>query len=464
MNIVLLLVKKMQKEIAKNVIQVAEPVHMPETLTNVYHALKLMQNGKCVDNCDAAKAASAQNVCEPCDVSCATCCTPGITTGCLSCKGDNVLSNGKCLEKCPDGFAATADKVCAPCEGTCSTCDKPNNANECKTCSGKLLLDGKKCTSNCEAGKAPGADGKECQACAATCATCSTPTDQKQCTTCKENTFLLSGECLKQCPDKYIGEAGVCNNCDASCLTCSKSNAKNACLTCMNILDGTKCVDTCPAGKAAESGVCQSCNNICANCSSPNNENACTTCQYPSYQVRNTCVKGDDLMKQLALSTSQSSTSTATSKRIKQSQYYACGVKAKISTSTNDAVGATAVYFMMCYYSVWNSQQPLTPYAGDWGSWTGGNSYTMCPTGKFITQIDSKLAKKNTGYNGIRFKCEGSNTVHSVGESPWGTWQGYQSCPSGYKYIHGLDVYYQKPGGAFTDDHGMVGLSIYCTH
>ena len=204
----------------------------------------LTPTGQCVDKCEKLGGyyTNGNNVCQPCDPSCASCTAAGADK-CLSCPAGKVLkytdesnpSDGSCMDECKTGASGCADY-------------------------GATIGGSKYCSKCSETSQAP-LNGN-CAANTARTQFCTTAKDGA-CTQCVNNYFLLNGGCYqttrqpgsqvctaadatgkcKTCTNGQTADTsiGVCPACPAGCSKCSGSSTCTACLT-GYYLSGTKCV------------------------------------------------------------------------------------------------------------------------------------------------------------------------------------------------------------------------------
>ncbi|EFO62896.1 VSP [Giardia lamblia P15] len=224
-----------------------------EACTECNNGNCLTPTSQCVLACETLGAyyADSNNVCQPCDPSCASCLGTD-KTKCTACPAGKALKytndeqpeqGGACVDEC----RADADG-CAECGATiggtkyCSRCgassDYPVNG-VCRTTPGR-----------------------------ASTAACKTPDNKGGCTVCAANYFLQNGGCYKT--DRQPGvQVCITVTPDGKCETCANSRPA----------DGT--------------GACPSCDPTCKTCTDASDASMCSSCFVGYYQVGTKCVKCD---------------------------------------------------------------------------------------------------------------------------------------------------------------------------
>ena len=115
---------------------------------------------------------TSNNVCELCDISCATCSAAG-EASCLACSGNRVLSEGVC--ECPTGYYNTGKPSCSQCYSLrCSACTGAS-PGECTACtSGYFWVDSlAECVQICPEGFYADSNTQTCKPCNSICNGCS---------------------------------------------------------------------------------------------------------------------------------------------------------------------------------------------------------------------------------------------------------------------------------------------------
>ncbi|GAB1227985.1 hypothetical protein ENUP19_0367G0018 [Entamoeba nuttalli] len=198
--------------------------------------------------CEEGKFLDQDNVCQPCDINCATC--YGNTTNCTTCnfgykltKNNTCESLGSLVESCltffpdasgcaicKDGFYQTY-KNCAECHESCLTCNQ--NAFNCLSCNftGGYYFDieTSKCLSNdtlknctaseydgcvaCEKGTYLSLTYKKCYKCSESCFQCTNSANH--CTECNEGFVLSDGQCKN-----YLDIPNCLSSSNSKCTSC----------------------------------------------------------------------------------------------------------------------------------------------------------------------------------------------------------------------------------------------------
>ena len=200
-----------------------------------------MSNGTCVSFCTDSQYYSADQQCEPCDASCASCSGPGHGS-CTSCDVESVLFDGTCSATCPSRWFVGGRGSCSPCDRTCASCTG-SGARDCTTClpssngtsnpywlgSVGVRRTGGQCLATCPDGFFEQDTNGMCQRCFGACATCGGP-GATACESCSWLTpYFWRGSCYTTCPRGTYNDAGLCRACDASCVEC---DAPGSCLAC----------------------------------------------------------------------------------------------------------------------------------------------------------------------------------------------------------------------------------------
>ncbi|ESU40284.1 Variant-specific surface protein, partial [Giardia duodenalis] len=238
----------------------------------------LTPTGQCVDGCGKLGGYYADNnVCQPCDPSCASCSTAGADK-CLSCPAGKVLRYTS--ESNINGGGSCVDECRA-------------NTDGCVDC-GAVIGGSKYCSKCSEASQAP-LNG-DCAANTARTKFC-TNASNGACTQCANGYFLLDGGCYQtsrqpgsqmctqadsngqcsQCANTLSPSNGVCPACPAGCSTCSGSSTCTACLA-GYYLDSTaskcvKCSENSTNGSNTITGV-----KDCVSCKEPSGASGTVTC------------------------------------------------------------------------------------------------------------------------------------------------------------------------------------------
>lgn len=264
------------------------------------------------NTCAANQYKDGSNVCQSCDVSCATCF--GTATKCTKC-ADKYVANGTGGCVCPgylvSGVCTVCPTLCAVCTaGGCTTCAvgaASNLAGNCECGTGYYLFNnGCALIPTCNTSEYFNLSLKKCSTCHLTCKTCSLGGYQ-DCTACKPNATLMSisgysecrcndgfyldnftGNCLEipTCPSgQYLTTAYKCVSCHPTCMECSgpleqdcTQCKQGVSITITNVTSKTG-VCKCPVGKYFDSSSksCLDCDSSCASCSGAGN-NSCLTC------------------------------------------------------------------------------------------------------------------------------------------------------------------------------------------
>ncbi|KAG2486767.1 hypothetical protein HYH03_014566 [Edaphochlamys debaryana] len=100
---------------------------------------------------------------------------------------------------------------------------------------------------------------------------------------------------------------------------------------------------------------------------------------------------------------------------------------------------------------------------GDWGDWTAmlrcpGSSYAVGANLRLEAPQGSGPLQDDTAANSVQLKCS-DNTELMPHPGWWGTWQGWQTCPTG-QYLCAMKVRYE--GSGVDDDTTLNGLQIAC--
>ena len=259
---------------------------------------------------------------------CAKCSDEGV---CLQCSAGKYLTpTAQCVDDCGKlgGYYKDNNNVCKPCDSSCAACVGAN-ANQCSACpAGKVLKytndsdlnQGGSCVDECKANTGGCADcgatiggSKYCSKCSTTtevsvngvCTAdntrtpaCSVKDNQGGCTTCASGYFLLDNGCYKlnqqpgsqvctaesggkctQCANGMTvnSQTGVCPSCDPSCKTCGAA-AASECASCFSgyYLDSTaKACKKCSENSADNkiTGV-----KDCVSCDPPSSNPGTVTC------------------------------------------------------------------------------------------------------------------------------------------------------------------------------------------
>jgi len=166
----------------------------------------VFKDHQCLDSCGDGFA-SLNRTCLPCDPSCAKCYfieniddlakSSKICTKCISPK---LMNDGKCLDQCPPGKYATPEGICEFCHEACKTCFGGTN-NECRTCNtdlGYLMVSEGRCDfPSCTKGYFYNRTKKACDSCPTICAECTSKTN---CTECVKGYILNQNQkCVNPC-------------------------------------------------------------------------------------------------------------------------------------------------------------------------------------------------------------------------------------------------------------------------
>ncbi|EAR82776.1 leishmanolysin family protein (macronuclear) [Tetrahymena thermophila SB210] len=204
--------------------------------------------------CKDGQYLDANNNCQLCDSSCATCIQT--STRCNSCKSGFVLSRYTCLpSSCQDGFFMNQQGRCLQCSESCTKC--VNNQDNCIECARGYTLD--KATQKC-------IRRQKKQQCHPSCKNCSSPNNDSACLSCKDG--------------HYLNNRSQCLQCDNSCLTCDRYS--DYCTSCqqgfsLDKIQG-KCIPTCRADQFLDvyDNQCKSCEHPCQSCQYY--ANSCLSC------------------------------------------------------------------------------------------------------------------------------------------------------------------------------------------
>ena len=206
--------------------------------------------GICNSSCiDSFWPSESKRLCEPCDIPCLTCQTPGNSISCLSCSDGFYLNNKQCLS-CPIGCA-----ICL-------------SANNCTSCQNQYFLLNFKCLDNCEQGYFKEIYLNLCLFCNSSCLGCDGPTSN-DCIKCKNGEFLMGNK------------SGPCEICDFNCSTCN-GRSELDCLSCNEpfFLEENTCVPSCNIGYYPvlfPKKYCLKCSFSCLQCIA-DGENNCVSC------------------------------------------------------------------------------------------------------------------------------------------------------------------------------------------
>uniref|UniRef100_A0A0C9QJY7 furin n=1 Tax=Fopius arisanus TaxID=64838 RepID=A0A0C9QJY7_9HYME len=229
------------------------------------------------------------NHCKPCHSTCETCAGP-TDNFCISCQSPLLLQNRRCVAQCDDGFYSVAQptrSICSPCLHTCKTCVSRLN---CTACQDGLQLQSGECRSSCAQGYY--SDRGQCAKCYLSCKTCSGPR-RDQCVTCPPGWQLAAGECHPECPEGFFKSNFGCQKCHHYCRTC-KGEGPLECTSCPehSMLEGGLCME-CLGAQYYDplTQLCKNCHSDCRRCSGPG-KFSCAACTLPLHldKLNNQCV------------------------------------------------------------------------------------------------------------------------------------------------------------------------------
>ena len=199
-----------------------------------------------------------------CDYSCEYCVFPNSSSSCTSCKSGYFLQSSpgpsKCLITCPTNtYTNTTNNLCQPCDNSCASCQPPGNSTSCTNCTSGYFLQSaatpNQCLTTCPPHTYKDKINAICLICDPSCKTCENSTTY--CTSCQMGLYLTTGhECLINCPSNEFKFSA-----DGKCyLVCPDGYYGN-------ILDFT-CVKNCPNGTFIKSysNLCESCSFDCQTC------------------------------------------------------------------------------------------------------------------------------------------------------------------------------------------------------
>ncbi|ESO99609.1 hypothetical protein LOTGIDRAFT_173674 [Lottia gigantea] len=243
---------------------------------------KLVQNGRCVDQCSERYYQGQSRLCLDCDESCRTC-NEGTRYHCESCHAGRYWQHGECVPSCGFGFYLL-NRKCLACDDGCSSCIGPEE-DQCLSCTvaDQVLLDGK-CVDFC--GPKYFLQQKECRDCPASCKSCLP--DSAMCASCYDSTLYHDGQCLVECPVGFFpSQDGRCYACHPSCENCFGSNLSE-CLSCHSDsrLNNGICESRCQKEQFyhKSSKRCRACSPDCSECVEDLEglESVCIRCKDPS--------------------------------------------------------------------------------------------------------------------------------------------------------------------------------------
>lgn len=259
----------------------------------------LLQDGRCVEQCDQRHGVKDEKVCLPCTNEFCLECFPNLST-CSKCpKNDDsmyyILYDGNCTNKCPDGTFKDGPQTCSPCHSTCATCEAKD---QCLTCKGNLLgYPNSTCSDSCNATDGQYEDNGVCKDCPIMdCIHCVKDEGKfnPKCIKCNNNTSYLpvNNTCVEKCPLKYFMEESsreciACKNpkCDictpeGECKQCESSPMK---LYLMN----NDCFECNLPSHAVNNYTdsCQECSATCQDCKFESGIEICLKCKEPFYMA-----------------------------------------------------------------------------------------------------------------------------------------------------------------------------------
>ncbi|KAL5018410.1 hypothetical protein ScPMuIL_004132 [Solemya velum] len=310
--------------------------HKPEYCTSCRISEKLVQNGKCVQNCKDGFYPASDGKCKNCHDNCRTCVDES-EYHCVACPPGLLWRDGECITHCGPGFYLQ-NSQCLACYHLCKMCNGPEH-NQCLACSnsGHILQRGQ-CVSKCHGQFY--IRSKECKECPPACGSCLV--DSPTCANCHPGAFLHEGQCMVGCPVGYFSnQERVCVACHPSCKSCRGPSVRHCaactagaeltsqgtcdrpcspgqylhpngdcygcdpdCASCVGTWDGSdtvcmSCVDSmmwpyrsqctieCPPGHYLQGGICRECGYGCLECETPS---ICVQCRLPLMLSDGFCV------------------------------------------------------------------------------------------------------------------------------------------------------------------------------
>jgi proprotein convertase subtilisin/kexin type 5 len=240
------------------------------TCTSCAAGMILDAQGDCLSGCASPSMYydSTTRQCLYCSSACYMCDGP-LSSDCLACSPPLQLFQGSCVTNCPFGYYATASYICQPCEISCASCF--GSASNCTVCPVNTFLlngtAGSYCSSSCGSGFYLNGTLGICQPCHLSCANCTGPAIN-QCSSCQTGALLWQGLCIAFCPNGtalvQTATMSSCQSCPSNCLNCTSTSSYGLnCTLCVSplfLINGS-CLQNCPVGtyKSLSSLSCISC-------------------------------------------------------------------------------------------------------------------------------------------------------------------------------------------------------------
>jgi len=150
----------------------------------------VFKDHQCLDSCGDGFA-SLNRTCLPCDPFCANCYfieNPDNLSKsskiCTKCMQPKLMNDGKCVDECPPGKYANSDGLCKFCHEACKECSGGTN-NECKNCNsdlGYLMVSEGRCDfMTCTKGYFYNRTRRACDSCPSACTECISLTNCTEC-------------------------------------------------------------------------------------------------------------------------------------------------------------------------------------------------------------------------------------------------------------------------------------------
>ena len=180
----------------------------------------------------------------------------------LSCQPppNGYVVHDQCIEKCPKGTFKNEDNVCELCNIKCATCSK--NPENCLSCREPYFHDGTGCAVTCPDGRYPNSTVRHCLDCSNDCMTCSERADRcsscrrpllhngTRCSsTCPDNMYRKEYSCVKDCGLRHYTSNKVCHACPLNCLVCTSASKCKACEYGFVLTKQGKCDSKCSANE-----------------------------------------------------------------------------------------------------------------------------------------------------------------------------------------------------------------------
>ena len=199
--------------------------YMIDYLTDADYRAVLVPRLTCSHPCRECLASDPRN-CQSCWIEDES--SPGFLMRYNETNGDGVVvQRGECRDACELGYTTDGDpdQVCVPCDASCAACHQEGKAGDkdrCYLCSENhpyKLVGEPKCLARCDRGlfvssgeKVPGGATREtCSYCEAPCAECfGTKTNCTYCDRTSALPVLMGNRCIAECPFGYTDVNGIC--------------------------------------------------------------------------------------------------------------------------------------------------------------------------------------------------------------------------------------------------------------